>query len=85
MLFLLEYDRQAGKLVKLEAFETALRAEVSKARLSLEISLMEQGIRHEVVILEAESESDLRRTHNRYFGDVAELANSMTEKSKLSP
>jgi hypothetical protein len=79
MLFLIQYDRRAGRLVKLEPFADDQRLAASKARLDLEIDLRRRGERHEVVLLEAASEGALHKTHGRYFEDVEgllELASS---------
>lgn len=73
MLFLIQYNRRAGRLVRLERFGVSQRVEANQARLNLEIELRRQGVNHEVVILEAESEEVLRKTHGRYFFDVREL------------
>lgn len=74
MLYLIEYNREQGRLLRLDAFPAARRAEVEDARLELELALNAAGVSHEVVILEAASEDALRRTHRRYFDDVATIA-----------
>ena len=84
MIFLLEYDRQAGRLIRMDEFESSQRAEASKARLNLEIALFREGVNREVVLLEADSEQALRKTHNRYFRDVSALARSVKTSVKLS-
>lgn len=84
MIFLLEYDRQAGRLVRMDEFEVSKRAEASKARLDLEIELFRMGVNREVVLLEADSEHALRKTHNRYFRDVSALAKSVKATVKLN-
>jgi len=73
MLFLIQYNRRAGTLVKLERFADDRRAGACKARLDLEIELRHRGLSHEVVLLEAASEDALHRTHGRYFANVDEL------------
>ena len=74
MIYLIEYDRGAGKLVKLEQFADADRQRAANARIELEVELNNRGVSHEVVLLEASSEADLHRTHRRYFVDLASLA-----------
>jgi hypothetical protein len=74
MLFLIEYDRPSGTIVQLREFDDSPRHVAEDARLNLELSLNRQDIQHEVVLLDASSEEALRRTHGRYFEDVAELA-----------
>jgi hypothetical protein len=74
MLFLLEYDRRAGQLVKLERFAQSETSAANRARLDLELELNKRRIEHEVVLLEANSEEALQRTHRRYFAKITELA-----------
>ena len=74
MIFLLEYDRQRGKLVQLVQFADTEQSRAQDRRVELEVSLNAEGVKHEVVILEAASEADLRKTHRRYFLDLAELS-----------
>ena len=74
MLFLIEYDREKGKVVEMSRFFESERQGANSARLNLELDLNRRGIEHEVVLLEAEDELALRRTHRRYFEDLLELA-----------
>jgi intein-encoded DNA endonuclease-like protein len=74
MLFLIEYDRHKGQLVKLRKFVERDRNRVENARLELELELRRRGKDHEVVVLEAPSEAVLRRTHRRYFENLRQLA-----------
>ena len=74
MLFLIEYDRMPGLIVRLERFTRERRHDAEKARLKLEIELRRNGLIHEVVLLEAASEEALRKTHRRYFEDLTSLA-----------
>ncbi len=74
MLFLVEYDRSKGSLSQIIAYADSERDLADRARLSLELSLHRKGIKREVVLLEAASEEALRKTHRRYFEDLAELA-----------
>lgn len=73
MFFLIEYDRQKGELIRLDKFNDADRSAAEESRLTLEIDLNRQRIDHEVVLPQAEDENALRRTHRRYFEDLAEL------------
>ena len=82
MIFLIEYDRLAGRLCRLDVFTDDRRLEASKAKLELEITLLGKKISREVVLLEAISEDDLRMSHNRYFRgikDMAEAAKALTK------
>lgn len=74
MIFLIEYDRSRGEIVTLETFLDSERHAAEEARLEMEIGLNREEVDREVVILEAESEEALRRTHRRYFESLTELA-----------
>lgn len=76
MIFLIEYDRSQGRIVTFRAFDDSARREAEETRLQLELELNRFGTEREVVLLEAASEAALRRTHRRYFEDLAELVNS---------
>jgi hypothetical protein len=76
VLFLIEYDRNRGRIVKLEVFEDSARQRAEDSRLEIELALNRRGIEREVVLLEAATEQALRRTHRRYFEDLEELVKS---------
>ena len=73
MLFLIEYDRHEGKLVRIKTFENGENNTAEGVRLDLELELNRKGSEHEVVLLEAPSEDALRLTHRRYFENLSEL------------
>ena len=73
MLFLIEYDRQAGKIVKLREYSDSDRLIAESDRLDLEVDLYNVEKEHEVVLLQAASQEALRRTHARYFEDISDL------------
>ena len=73
MIFLIEYDRDEGRIVSLKAFQDSEGRAAEQTRLALELQLNLSGIEHEVVLLEAASEAALRRTHRRYFEDLQDL------------
>jgi hypothetical protein len=73
MYFLVDYNRTTGQVATLKQFERADHAEAAKARLHLELSYAKRRVDHEVVILEAADETDLRRTHRRYFEDLSSI------------
>lgn len=77
MLFLIEYDRAKGTLEDFRTFQDSERQLAHDTRLELELALNEQGVQHEVVILEAPSEQALRHTHGRYFKSLAELVGEL--------
>ena len=82
MIFLIEYDRSEGQIVTFREFDSAQRREAEDARLDIELALNRQGVEHEVVLLEAENEEALHRTHQRYFADLAEIIESMKSAMK---
>jgi hypothetical protein len=74
MIFLMEYDRSHGELVDIQAFDDSHRDAAENARLRRELTLHHTGVRREIVLLQAASETALRETHRRYFADIATLA-----------
>jgi hypothetical protein len=77
MLFLIQYDRRAGRIVRMERFANDQRDLAAEARLDLELALQRHCQSHEVVLLDAASEEALRKTHGRYFEDVQGLLAAM--------
>jgi len=73
MLFLIEYDRARGSVVTFKSFEGSTRQFAEDTRFDLELNLNRRGINHEVVLLEAPTEEALRKTHRRYFENLAGL------------
>jgi hypothetical protein len=73
MLFLIQYDRQLGRIIEIIHFDDANRQTAEDARLAMEIKLSREGKTNEVVLLEASSEGALRKTHGRYFNDIRKL------------
>ena len=73
MIFLIHYDRSVGKLVSIESYEDRDRVLASDAKMKLEISLLGTNGANEVVLFEAESQDDLKRTHSRYFKTLQQL------------
>ena len=73
MLFLIEYNRSRGEIVTFREFGEGQSKSAEEARLDMELDLNHRGIEREVVLLEAENADALRRTHRRYFEDLAQL------------
>lgn len=73
--FLIVYDRNAGKLVRQTRFATSVDAMQARFLAEAEFSGRPEI---EVVALVAESEDALRRTHARYFLDLAALGERMS-------
>ena len=79
-MFLMEYNRPTGKLVTFRRFDDASLAR--REQFALEMDLHHKGIAHEVVLLEAENEAAIRKTHRRYFEDLEQLLHSIAEMPK---
>ncbi len=77
MIFLIEYDRPKGKLVRIDHFNEHDRGIAEDQRLEREFHLGFEGLDHEVVLLEASDEEALRRTHRRYFEDADQIGRSV--------
>jgi hypothetical protein len=60
--------------VTFHSFAETDRQKAEDQRLGLELKLNRAGTEHEVVLLEAATEAALRRTHRRYFENLAQLA-----------
>jgi hypothetical protein len=76
MIFLIEYDRQRGKLVTFSEFPDEDLAKAERARLELELSRERTDQLNEIVLLQAETEDALRLTHRRYFQSGREIVDA---------
>jgi hypothetical protein len=86
MIFLIDYDRRAGRLVSLRSFDPSERQSAQEARLNLELSLQDPSNQREIVLLDAASLDALRLTHRRYFvQSVQELMTTQTQSSEPKP
>ncbi len=74
MIFLLEYDRAKGSVIRLDSFPDDRRRDAEGRRLDLELDRLKKGLESEIVLLDAVNEGALRRTHRRYFESLGELA-----------
>ena len=83
MIFLIEYDRREGSIIEFRRFDNSQRVEAQDARLKTELELNRKGLHHEVVLLDAESEEMLRKTHRRYFESLRQLLERRPQKSPL--
>jgi len=79
MIFLIQYSRELGRIIRMDSFTDSDRKHAQEERLKLELNLSKNGVDDEVVILEASSEEAVRRTHRRYFEDLHELMSSTPE------
>ena len=82
MIFLIEYNRSEGRIVSLRTFQDSQKREAEEARLKIELDANRKQADHEVVLLEAESEEALHRTHRRYFEDLAQMLKSASGQDK---
>jgi hypothetical protein len=73
MIYLIEYNRKTGKLLRLEEFQPTDRRQAEEKRLHVELELLRTGLALEVVLLEASSKDELRKTHRRYFERIEQL------------
>jgi hypothetical protein len=76
MIYLVEYDQNKGCIVTFRSFDDSQRQDAQDSRLEIELDLNRKGIDHEVVLLEADSEAALHRTHQRYFEDLCQILKS---------
>jgi len=74
VIFLIEYERATG-IMQMQRFKDADSAAARAERLRLELDRAASKLMREIVILEAKSEDQLRRTHRRYFESLSQLAN----------
>jgi hypothetical protein len=79
MLFLIEYNRKQGRIVNLERFVDSDRREAQDRLLELELRFHAEVVQHEVVLLEADCEETIRKTHPHYFYDLPELIAKLKE------
>jgi hypothetical protein len=77
MIYLIEYNRPEGRLVTFKVFAESERSKAEELRFEIELDLSCKKIDHEVVLLQAESEAALRRTHGRYFYDLRQILEFM--------
>lgn len=84
MIFLIQYDRRRGKIVSLTPYGNEQQEAAEDDRLQLELKLDRGGPDHEVVLLEAESEEALRKTHRRYFESAQEILESARKNGHQS-
>jgi hypothetical protein len=77
MIYLIEYNRSEGRIITFKVFAESERSEADKLRFEIELDLNRRQIEHEVVLLQAESEAALHRTHGRYFKDPRQILDSL--------
>jgi hypothetical protein len=73
VIYLIEYNRDSGELHGLEEFSPTDRRKAEEKRLCIELDLLRTGFSLEVVLLEASSQDELRKTHRRYFERLDQL------------
>ena len=75
--YLMVYDREHGQLLELKEFSS--QAAAMRRRFVLERQHAEDD-QIEIVVLMAESESLLRKTHARYFTSLGDLLSNMSAR-----
>ena len=81
--FLMQYDRRTGDLEVTKFAGEHAREDALAARVEAETSRRSPDV--EVVVLTAESEDELRRTHGRYFRSASELIRDALDDDGLAP
>jgi hypothetical protein len=56
VLFLIQHEREAGRIVSIQRFNDDQQAQADSVRLQLELDLVRRRQKHEVVVLEAAAE-----------------------------
>lgn len=79
MIFLIDYDRRKGEIIEMIVFDDSQRHQAEDARLELELRHHRSSVNREVVHFEAGTEKALRRTHDRYFCDLQQLAERLRD------
>jgi len=79
MIFLIDYERKTGLLRQFKCFQDGQRAQAQRERLDIELSLNGSLESREVVLLEADREETVRRSHRRYFETTREIVESMLD------
>ena len=77
MIFLVVYDVSKRELVRLDEFSDGDRELARRRCKDEQDSLWGQLNNVEVALFEAASRAELKRTHSRYFEDVAQLGNDL--------
>jgi hypothetical protein len=87
MILLIEYNRARAIIGGIRQFAESNVLEPLRSVLAREIELRSQAIGdQEVVLLEAEDEAALRKTHARYFSPAEELGRSaIAELQRSTP
>jgi len=83
MIYLIHYDRRSGKIVQFAKYSDADRATAEGVRFFWE-SNTDDLDDQEIVLLEAQSEEDLRKTHQRYFASASDLLKSAADEASTS-
>ncbi len=73
MIYLIQYNRDSGELVQFETFPSKSKHSAEEERLRVELQLLSRHVSHEVVLLEAKNEEELRKTHRRYFEGLDQM------------
>jgi hypothetical protein len=69
MIYYIEYSREQQKTLSFKSYQESDRMLAEAHALKREIELSRQNLQLEIVLLQAGSESTIRNTHPRYFGN----------------
>lgn len=73
MIFLVEYKRTSNDPAKLTEFANDRIEEAQNKRLELELAALARGEDVEIVLLEAQNQAAIRKTHRRYFESLEQF------------
>jgi hypothetical protein len=71
--FVLIYDRKQRKILELRQFPTTERTTADTFRLAAQQRMYAEHLAWDIVLFQARSPEDLRKTHSAYFYSTAEL------------
>jgi hypothetical protein len=76
MIYYIEYSREQQKTLSFLPYLDSERiaAQAHALQRERELSRLPGGLKMEIVMLEADSESTIRNTHSRYFGNPLDMA-----------
>lgn len=82
MIFLIVYDTDTSKLLRINEYSSNLRAKAMEDLRSEQERLLSELSHVEVALFEAESLSMLKRTHSRYFKSLVDLGKLLTDATR---
>jgi hypothetical protein len=77
LIYVIVYDRKGSRTIEKRRFGSDQRATAREERLKLELESKLHSQDVEVVLLEADSEEQLLRSHSRYFLSTEQFKDSL--------